>query len=56
MNCLIQIMSEKSLNFYKKKNFEWIGCIAILVIQNIIIFWDHYFNRAGFKWDFEYPF
>jgi hypothetical protein len=27
--------------------------IALLALQNIIIFWQHYFNNAGFPWDFD---
>jgi hypothetical protein len=27
--------------------------IVLLALQNIIIFWQHYFNNAGFPWDFN---
>ena len=29
-----------------------IGCIAVLVFQNIFIFWQHYFSSQVFPWDF----
>jgi len=33
-----------------KRNFVY---LLILIIQNLIIFWQHYFNDAGFPWDFN---
>ena len=27
--------------------------LVLLIIQNLIIFWQHYFNDAGFPWDFN---
>jgi len=35
----------------KNSHFIIIGLIT-LVLQNIVIFFQHYFNNVGFRWDF----
>jgi len=35
----------------KNSRFIFVG-LAVLSIQNIIIYFDHFFNRFGFPWDF----
>jgi len=37
----------------ENKRFSYIIFMAILVVQNIAIFWNHYFNKMGFPWDFS---
>jgi len=37
----------------ENRRFSYLIIITVLVIQNITIFWDQYFNRVGFPWDFS---
>ena len=37
----------------ENKRFSYLFFIAVLAIQNIAIFWNHYFNKMGFPWDFS---
>jgi len=43
----------KSLHFISKFKKHFV-VLALLIIQNVTIFWQHYFFDAGFPWDFNY--
>ena len=36
-----------------KNSYFIISCLFFLLIQNIVIFFQHYFYKAGFRWDFD---
>ena len=38
----------------ENRRFSNLIFMAILVVQNIAIFWNHYFNKIGFPWDFSW--
>jgi hypothetical protein len=46
--------SPKKLSSVRRHLWEnKVTYIIFLLIQNIVIFWEHYFNKVGFPWDFD---
>ena len=45
-------MMFRSLGFLSRKSGPLVGIVAILLIQNLAIFYNHYFRGYAFPWDF----